>query len=78
MPANTRGMEVTGGAGSCRVPEECPQAIADLYQACTGFDARKRPKASEVMRVIEGSMLAIPGAPDSRTSDSCAPCPKEG
>ena len=62
----------------CRVPDECPQAIADLYQACTSFDARQRPKASEVMRIIEGSMLAIPGAPEAAAPDPGAPSPKEG
>lgn len=45
----------------------------DLYLACTCFDAKKRPKAEEVMRVIEESMLVIPGAPEIS-----APGPKEG
>lgn len=57
---------------TCRVPDECPQAIADLHLACTCFDAKKRPKAPEIMRIIEGSMLAIPGAPEISS-----PSPKE-
>ena len=55
--------------GQCRVPEECPKAILDLYLACTAFDAGKRPKAPQIMKTIEDSMLAIPGAPEACTTD---------
>ena len=46
---------------SCRTPEECPSAIADLCLACTSQNAKKRPTAQEVMGVIENSLLVIPG-----------------
>lgn len=45
----------------CRVPEECPQAIADLYLACISFEAKKRPSAVQVMHTIEACILTIPG-----------------
>jgi serine/threonine protein kinase len=38
------------------VPEECPQAIADLYQACLAYDPRQRPTAAQVMEIIESNM----------------------
>ena len=58
--------------GHCRVPGECPKAVLDLYLACTAFEAGKRPKAPQVMKTIEDSMLAIPGVPEA-----CTPDPKE-
>lgn len=58
--------------GQCRVPGECPKAVLDLYLACTAFEAGKRPKAPQVMKTIEDSMLAIPGVPEA-----CTPDPKE-
>ena len=36
----------------CRVPEECPAEIAQLYQACLSELPAQRPKAADLVRVI--------------------------
>ena len=46
----------------CRVPEECPQSILELYLACISSDPRKRPTAMEIMLAVEGALVQIPGA----------------
>ena len=51
----------------CRVPDECPQEIMNLYLACTSAEAYKRPSAKQVMTVVELSLLAIPGARKAKT-----------
>ncbi len=48
-----------------RVPEECPQAIADLYLDCISFDAKQRPSAAQMVQTIQQAMVAIPGATGS-------------
>ena len=42
-----------------RVPEDCPQAIADLWQACTAVDPTARPSAASVQAALE-SMQSTP------------------
>ena len=37
----------------CRVPESCPQAIADLWEACTKTDPDERPSAMEVQECLQ-------------------------
>ena len=54
-------ISVTGFLMLPRVPEECPQAIVDLYLACISLQPGKRPNAAEVMQAIESAMLTIPG-----------------
>lgn len=34
------------------VPEECPQAVADLYERCIESDPAMRPTAKEVARTL--------------------------
>ena len=53
----------------CRVPEECPVAIATLCLACTSTMAKDRPSAQEAMDVIEGSLLVIPGTSSADVVD---------
>ena len=36
----------------CRVPEECPAEIAQLYQACLSELPAQRPRAADLVRVI--------------------------
>lgn len=42
----------------CRVPEECPQEIADLIQRCKLVDPKQRPSAKEVFEVLRQNCLA--------------------
>jgi hypothetical protein len=45
-----------------RVPEDCPQAVADLCMACTHVDPPLRPTARDVVeRLVEASQIG----PDS-------------
>lgn len=41
---------VRGGLRELRVPEECPQAVADLIAACLSEDAAQRPSARELVK----------------------------
>ena len=34
--------------GGCRVPQECPQELADLISACMAVDPSCRPNAKEL------------------------------
>lgn len=54
----------------CRVPEECPEEVGSVINACRRLDANERPTALEVCSLIESS------AP--RRSDSAASCLQEG
>ena len=38
-----------------RVPEECPQEVADLIAACRSNSPVPRPTAQEVLEVLQGS-----------------------
>lgn len=38
------------------MPEDCPQAVADLIERCLAQDHQLRPTAAEVLRLIEESM----------------------
>lgn len=40
-----------------KVPEECPQVIADLIQQCLSGDPDKRPTASELVRILSNPTL---------------------
>jgi hypothetical protein len=37
----------------CRVPQECPQGVVDLYQMCLNKLPSGRPSAMEVMERLE-------------------------
>ena len=43
----------------CRVPEECPQGVVDLFRACIAQDPGARPSAAEVQAALE-ALLPIP------------------
>jgi hypothetical protein len=47
-----------GFVGS-RVPEECPQQIVDLYQACLHDDPASRPTMLDVVGHLEAANLAV-------------------
>lgn len=47
-------LTVTLCLGGCRVPEECPQGVVDLYLSCLATNPKARPKAEEVMESIAG------------------------
>ena len=36
----------------CRVPEECPQEVADLIKACMSVDADDRPSSADVYEML--------------------------
>lgn len=45
-----------------RVPEQCPQGVADLWRACTALDPSARPSACEALMTLQqesrqGSLL---------------------
>ena len=42
----------------CRVPEECPQEIADLIQQCKLVEPKQRPSAKEVFEIIRKNCIA--------------------
>lgn len=48
---------------TCRVPEDCPQAVADCIDRCLAQDHRQRPTAAQVLQVIEESMGGAAGGP---------------
>jgi hypothetical protein len=58
-----------------RVPEECPQEIADLIQRCQG-DASQRPDAQECAQIIAQFVPSV-GARrlSSRSMAGNSPCP---
>ena len=40
------------GVSMCRVPEECPAEIEQLYTACLSELPSQRPKAADLVKVI--------------------------
>lgn len=53
MVITTEGMHVSHSAGlACRVPEECPQEVAELIDHCCASETKERPTALEVMRIV--------------------------
>ena len=64
-------------SAECRVPEECPQEVDAIINACRQLDANLRPTALEVCAVIERS---APQRADSTESSlhegvrECLPC----
>jgi hypothetical protein len=52
-------------AALCRVPEECPEEVDAIINACRRLDATERPTALEVCSVIENS---APRRPESAPS----------
>lgn len=49
---------VRGHMRSPRVPEECPQAAADLMSDCCALDPQQRPDAKEVMLRLRAMLVA--------------------
>ena len=37
----------------CRVPEDCPQAVADLIAACMHEDPPQRPSAEAIIATLD-------------------------
>ena len=52
-------------AALCRVPEECPEEVDAIINACRRLDPNERPTALEVCSVIENS---APRRPESAPS----------
>ena len=50
--AKLRDVNVERWLCGCRVPEECPAEIAQLYQACLSELPAQRPKAADLVRII--------------------------
>ena len=48
-----------GCASGCRVPDECPQGVVDLFRACIAQDPGTRPSAADVQAALE-QLLSIP------------------
>jgi hypothetical protein len=48
------------GSGLPRVPEECPEQIAQLYVACLAEDPEQRPKAADLVKIITAAQEAVP------------------
>lgn len=48
-----------GCALGCRVPDECPQGVVDLFRACIAQDPGTRPSAADVQAALE-QLLPIP------------------
>ena len=56
----------------CRVPEECPAEIAQLYQACLSELPAQRPKAADLVRVIACAESAADAGGEGARSASLA------
>lgn len=41
------------------VPQDCPQAIVDLWWACTRFHPSARPSAAEVYAALDGQLRVL-------------------
>lgn len=62
----------------CRVPEECPQAVADLVAQCMDADPTARPSAKEVVSLLSQPDAVLerhlpsrrPRAADAQVHDS--------
>ena len=55
----------------CRVPEQCPEAVADLVDACTREDPQQRPTMQEVYHILKAAAnepTPYPCAPDTTGS----------
>ncbi len=39
-----------------QIPQDCPQAISDLHEACLASDPAYRPSAAQAVKVIQLSM----------------------
>ena len=37
----------------CRVPEQCPQAVSDLVEACTQKDPAQRPDIKQAYHILK-------------------------
>ena len=48
----------------CRVPEECPQGVVDLWRSCIAYDPGARPSAAEVQAALE-ALLPLQRPPQS-------------
>jgi hypothetical protein len=48
-----------------RVPEDCPQEVADLYEHCIAEGPADRPSARELVERLT-PLVVPPGAPDRR------------
>ena len=74
-------------AASCRVPEECPQEVADLIAACRNNSPAPRPTAQQVLAVLQGAGssgnphspmgAANPGQQVKRSADVMFCCKKQ-
>ena len=42
-----------------RVPEECPEQIAQLYVACLSEEPGQRPKAADLVKIITAAQEAV-------------------
>ena len=40
-----------------RVPEECPQEVADLIQRCKAVDPQQRPSAKQAFEILRANCL---------------------
>ena len=41
------------GCTCCRAPEDCPQAVVDLWYECVDPDPAKRPTAAQIVSRLE-------------------------
>lgn len=48
----------------CRVPEECPQGVVDLWRSCTAYEPGARPSAAAVQATLE-ALLPLQRPPQS-------------
>ncbi len=63
------------------VPQDCPQAVADLYLHCTAFDPAARPTARELVQrlsVLVRAKEALPPAEPPQPAVMKWQCSEEG
>ncbi|KAK9808963.1 hypothetical protein WJX72_007093 [[Myrmecia] bisecta] len=60
-----------------KVPEQCPQEIADIIEMCMQRDPERRPSAKEVFRMLQSFPEELPVNPHLPRVCSCPPYPAQ-
>lgn len=62
----------------CRVPEECPQEVADLIAACMASAPEQRPTAEGIIAALTPLLVASPASATLRDAGPTGQTPRAG